>query len=308
LLIGFGLDTSGSVEKVVGRAEQAVAAGARSLWSSQIFGHDTLTMLALVSRQVPDVALGTSVIPVYTRHPTMLAAQALTVQAASGGRLTLGIGLSHQMVVEAIWGLSFAKPARYMREYLSILMPLVQGEQVGFKGEVLKTATLGPLDNAVDDPPSVIVAALGSTMLGIAGRMTDGTCTWMTGPKTLAEHIVPTITSAAEEAGRRAPRIVVSLPVSVTNDVDGARTRAAREFAVYGHLPSYRSMLDREGAEGPPDVAIVGDEEAVAAGIASVAAAGATEFAANIFGDADERERTRTVVGEISQQHAGKGD
>lgn len=300
--IGMGLDTSGGIDKVVERAERAAEAGFTSLWSSQIFGADALTILALVSQRVPDIQLGTSVVPIYTRHPTMLAAQALTVQEVSGGRLTLGIGLSHQMVVEGIWGLTYDKPARYMREYLSILLPLVQGEQVNFKGEILRTATLGPLDNVVDDPPSVIVAALGSVMLGIAGRMTDGTCTWMTGPKTIADHIAPAISKAAEEAGRPAPRIVASLPVCVTSDVDTARTRAAREFAVYGHLPSYRAMLDREGAEGPPDVAIVGDEDAVARGIAEMAEAGTTEFMANIFGKAEEREATRRLVGELARQ------
>lgn len=300
--IGMGLDTSGGIDKVVERAERAAEAGFTSLWSSQIFGADALTILALVSQRVPDIQLGTSVVPIYTRHPTMLAAQALTVQEVSGGRLTLGIGLSHQMVVEGIWGLTYDKPARYMREYLSILLPLVQGEQVNFKGEILRTATLGPLDNVVDDPPSVIVAALGSVMLGIAGRMTDGTCTWVTGPKTIADHIAPAISKAAEEAGRPAPRIVASLPVCVTSDVDTARTRAAREFAVYGHLPSYRAMLDREGAEGPPDVAIVGDEDAVARGVAEMAEAGTTEFMANIFGKAEEREATRRLVGELARQ------
>jgi F420-dependent oxidoreductase-like protein len=299
----MGLDAgTGSIEEVVQRAEEAVGAGAQSLWSSQIFGHDTLTMLALVSQRVPDVRFGTSVVPVYPRHPTMLAAQALTVQAASGGRLTLGVGLSHEMVVEGMWGLSYKRPARYMSDYLSILMPLLQGEQVGFSGEMLSTNTLGPLDNVVDDPPSVVVAALGSLMLGIAGRMTDGTCTWMTGTKTLAQHVVPEITKAAEEAGRPAPRVVVSLPVCLTSDPDAARTRAAREFAVYGHLPSYRAMLDREGVEGPPDVAIVGSEDAVAAGIAEVADAGATEFVATIFGNADEREATRALVGQLGQR------
>jgi F420-dependent oxidoreductase-like protein len=296
----MGLETGGSIDKIVERAERAVDAGVRSLWSSQIFGHDTLTVLALVGDKVPRVDLGTAVIPIYTRHPTMLAAQALTVQAATGGRLTLGIGLSHEMVVEGIWGLSYSKPARYMREYLSILLPLVRGEQIGFSGEVLSTNTLGPLDNAIDDPPPVIVAALGPTMLRIAGEMTDGTCTWMTGPKTLSDHIVPTISRAAGEAGKPPPRVVASLPVCVTADPDAARTRAAREFAVYGHLPSYRAMLDREGAEGPPDVAIVGDEDAVAAGIAAMAEAGASELSASIFGSAEERERTRVLIGQLA--------
>jgi len=214
---------------------------------------------------------------------------------ACDGRLLLGIGLSHQVVIESMFGMSFDKPARHMREYLSILMPLLHGEPVAFEGETLSAnASLG-IQGV--DAPAVAVAALGPLMLKLAGRMTDGTVTWMTGPATLAEHTVPTISAAAAEAGRPAPRIVVGLPVCVTDDVDGARERAAKLFAMYGFLPSYRAMLDREGAEGPADVAIVGDEATVAAGLQRVADAGATDFSAAEFAvDADEKRRTRELL------------
>ena len=132
--IGLGLEMNGTIDEVVARAKTVAATGVSSLWSSQIFGWDTLTALAVVGREVPEVTLGTAVIPVHPRHPTMLAAQALTVQAATGGRLALGIGLSHKMVVEGMWGFSFDHPARYMEEYLSILMPMLAGEQVSFQG------------------------------------------------------------------------------------------------------------------------------------------------------------------------------
>ena len=132
--IGLGLEMNGTMDEIVARARMLASTGVASLWSSQIFGWDTLTVLALVGREVPDVTLGTAVIPVHPRHPMMLAEQALTVQAASGGRLVLGIGLSHQVVVEGAWGCSFARPARYMREYLSVLVPLLHGEQVSFNG------------------------------------------------------------------------------------------------------------------------------------------------------------------------------
>jgi alkanesulfonate monooxygenase SsuD/methylene tetrahydromethanopterin reductase-like flavin-dependent oxidoreductase (luciferase family) len=142
-----------------------------------------------------------------------------------------------------------------------------------------------------------VVAALAPLMLKLAGRMADGTVTWMTGPATLAEHTVPTITAAAAAAGRPAPKVVVGLPVCVTDDVDRARERAGAVFAMYGFLPSYRAMLDREGAEGPADVAIVGDEQTVAAGIRRVADAGATDFSAAEFAvDPDERRRTRDLL------------
>jgi F420-dependent oxidoreductase-like protein len=298
--IGLSLEMNGTIDDIVARATSLSATGVSSLWSSPIFGWDTLTVLAIVGREVPTLTLGTAVIPVHPRHPTMLATQALTVQAATGGRLALGIGLSHQMVVENVWGLSFDRPARYMEEYLSILMPMLAGEQVSFQGDVLRANTLGPPETEGATPPPVLVAALGSVMLGIAARQASGTITWMVGLSTLADHIVPTITSAAATAGRPRPQVVVTLPVCVTADVDAARARAGRLFSLYGHLPSYRAMLDREGAAGPSDVAVVGTEEDVSAAISRFADAGATEFSAAAFGTPEEVTRTQALLGSIS--------
>jgi F420-dependent oxidoreductase-like protein len=286
---------SPSLDAAVDAAGQVESEGFHGYHVPQIFGLDALTTLAVVGRQVPRIELGTGVIPTYPRHPAMLAAQALTTQMACGGRLLLGIGLSHQVVIESMFGLSYEKPARHMREYLSILTPLLHGEPAAFTGETMSTNASINIPG-VEAPP-VVIAALAPLMLKLAGTMADGTVTWMTGPATLAEHTVPAITAAAAGAGRPAPRVVVGLPVCVTDDADGARARAAKTFAMYGFLPSYRAMLDREGAEGPADVAIVGDEATVAAGIRRVADAGATDFSAAEFAvDPDERRRTRELL------------
>jgi F420-dependent oxidoreductase-like protein len=300
--IGIGLETGGTIDEVTARARAVAETGVECLWTSQIFGWDSLTLLALLGREVPGVGLGTAVVPVHPRHPTMLAAQALTVQAATGGRLQLGIGLSHKMVVEGVWGLSFDRPARYMDEYLSILMPLLEGESVSFNGELLRTNTLGPLATPAAKAPPVLVAALAPAMLGIAGRKASGTVTWMVGLKTLSEHIVPTISSAASTSGRPAPRVAVNLPVSVTADREDALQRAGRIFSMYGQLPSYRAMLDREGVEGPSDVAIVGDEEHVARSIERFSDVGATEFSAAAFGTPDDVARTYALLGEMAKR------
>ncbi len=298
--IGIGLDMYGTIDAVVDRARTLAATGVSSLWSSQIFGWDTLSVLAVVGREVPGIDLGTAVVPVHPRHPMALAQQALTVQAAAGGRFTLGVGLSHQVVVEGAWGYSYDHPARYIREYLSVLVPLLHGEQVSFRGEVITTNAFGPLDVAPTAAPDVLVAALGPTMLHIAGTLADGTVTWMVGPGTVGDHIAPSITAAAAEAGRPAPRVVVCLPVSVTDDPAAARALADKLFAMYGHLPAYRAMLDREGAGGPADVAIVGDEAAVEEQIAAVAGAGATEFSAVAYGSHEEVARTRALLGSLA--------
>jgi 5,10-methylenetetrahydromethanopterin reductase len=296
--IGVMFDIDQSIDNVVAQVSSLAAVGIETAWTSQIFGYDALTVLALIGREVPDIGLGTAVVPTYPRNPVMLAAQALTVQAATGGRLTLGIGLSHKMVIEHVFGQSFEKPARHMREYLSILVPIIEGEQVSFTGETLRASTFGPL--GITAPPApVLVAALGSAMLGIAGRMASGTITWMTGPTTVETHTVPTIRAAAAEAGRPEPRVAVGLPICVTTDAAAARAKAAEVFAIYGTLPSYRAMLDREGADGPADVAIIGTESEVASQVRRLADIGATDFCGAPFGSTEENKASVGVLAEL---------
>jgi len=294
--IGVMFDTEVPFDEMAAQVASLHDAGIQTAWSSQIFGYDALTAIAAIGREVPGIDFGTAVVPTYPRHPVMLAGQALTVQAATDGRLTLGIGLSHQIVIENVFGQSFEKPARHMREYLSILMPLLEGEQVTFAGETLRASTFGPLQIAAPAPP-VLVAALGDTMLKIAGRLASGTVTWMTGPATIESHIIPAIRAAAADAGRPEPRIGVGLPVCVTDDADAARAKASEVFAIYGQLPSYRAMLDREGAGGPADVAIVGSETEVKDQVRRLADVGATDFCGAPFGS---REQIKASVGVLA--------
>ena len=287
--------TDGTVDDVVEEARRAEADGYATYWASQIFGHDALTALAILGREVPRIELGTSVVPTYPRHPMVLAQQALTVNAAAGGRLCLGVGLSHQIVIESMMGMSFAKPVRHLREYLTVLGALSRGESVSFEGEDYRVHAT--LNVAGATPFPIVVAALGAQTLKVTAELADGTLTWCTGPATLSGHTIPTITAAAEAAGRPAPRVIAALPVCVTDDVNGARERAAKAFSVYGQLPSYRAMLDREGAEGPADIAIVGSPAEVTDRIGSLAEIGVTDFAAVEFGVGDdERAATRAAV------------
>ncbi len=292
--IGLGSLGGSSVDGVVADARRAAEAGFASVWLSNVFAVDAITACAVAGREVDGIELGTFVVPTFPRHPHAMAQQAATADDACRGRFVLGIGLSHQVVIESMLGLSFEAPARHMREYLSVLMPLLREGQAAHQGEVYRVNA--PLERARPEGPPVVVAALGPVMLRIAGELADGTATWMTGPRTLADHIVPRITEAAEAAGRPAPRVVAGLPVCVTTDPDAARERASRVFAVYGGLPSYRAMLDREGVEGPAGVAIVGDEEAVGAAVRRMADAGVTDFNAALFGSDDENARTREVL------------
>jgi F420-dependent oxidoreductase-like protein len=295
--IGVSLrDPSGPSPMTVLREELQRAADDRfaSAWMSNIFGVDALTALAVAGNGVPGIEVGTAVVPTYPRHPAALAQQARTVAAAVDGRLVLGIGLSHKIVIEDMFGYDFGRPILHMREYLAVLLPLLDKQPVSFSGATVR-ANIGLTTPSPGRVP-VVVAALGAQMLRLAGEQTDGTILWMTGPATVRDHIVPVITAAAENAGRPSPRVVCILPVCVTDDPDRARERAARVFAIYGDLPSYRAMLDREGAAGPADVAIVGDEDAVAAQIGSLAEAGVTDFVAGEYTTGAEGARTRAFL------------
>lgn len=287
----------GTVDDFIAEARAAKEAGYHTFWTSQIFGHDALTALALAGREVPDIELGTAVVPTYPRHPWVMAQQALTTQAAVGGRLCLGIGLSHQIVVESMWGLSYGKPVRHLREYLSVLMPLLEGQPVQHQGEEYRVQ--GALAAVGSSRPSVVVAALGPQMLRVTGTLADGTSTWCVGPKTLSELTIPTLRQAAADAGRPEPRVVCALPISVTDDVDGARKRAAEVFAVYDTLPSYKTMMNREGVDGPGGLAIVGTEAEVRDQVANLQAIGVTDFNAGVFSaNPEERARTAAVLSE----------
>jgi F420-dependent oxidoreductase-like protein len=284
-----------ALSKLADQVRRAADDGFASFWMSNIFGLEALTSLAVAGSQVPGIELGTAVIPTYPRHPAVLAQQALTTALAVGpGRLALGIGLSHKIVIEDMYGYSFERPARHMREYLSVLLPLLDGSPVRVDGETL-SARIG-LSVPTTGRVPVLLAALAPQMLKLAGGMTDGTVLWMTGPATVRDHVVPALSAAATAAGRPSPRVVCMLPVCVTSDPDAARGHAAEVFAIYGQLPSYRAMLDKEGAAGPADVAIVGDEDAVAAQILALGDAGVTDFVAVEFAQGDDSKRTRGVL------------
>jgi F420-dependent oxidoreductase-like protein len=297
--IGIGSQLVGSptatLDDLVGEVKAAEADGFAFFSLPNIFGFDAVSTLTIAGRETRRIELATGVTPTPPRHPFSLAQQAITAQAACRGRFVLGIGLSHKIVIENMLGLSYAHPAEQMREYLEVLMPAVTGKPVKFEGKHYRVQ--GQLQAAGGTPVPVVVAALGPKMLEVTGRLADGTATWMTGAKTLAEHTVPTITKAARAAGRPAPRIIAALPIALTRDASAAREVANKVFAIYGQLPSYRAMLDREGAASPGDVGILGDEAVLRAGLARLRDAGVTHFAASVYpADAGCIERTRVFL------------
>ena len=283
--IGIGVgaigQAAGGLRAVIEQIERAERDGFASVWLPNISGYDALITFALAGQETERIELGTFVVSTYPRHPVALAQQALTVQAATGNRLVLGIGLSHRIVIEDAYGLDYSRPIPHMREYLTVLNGVLAGERTVFQGELYRVAAQMNVPGATKPP--VLVAALGPAMLRLAGRLADGTATWMGGLPYLRDVAIPTITEAAAKAGRPAPRIAAGVPVCVTEDVPAARQTANQAYANYGRLPSYRATLDRGGAEGPADVIVAGTEAQVEAQIREFAAAGVTDFNASLF-------------------------
>jgi F420-dependent oxidoreductase-like protein len=298
---GTGLVQRASIDAIADHAAQAAADGFSSYWLAEhpTGGFDALTVLTVVGLRVSNIELGTAIVPTMPRHPMVLAGQAQTTHAAIGGRLTLGIGLSHAPMMAQL-GIGFDKPIRHLREYLSVLMPLLEEGKVSFRGETISCDA--QTFKHAERRCSVIVAALGPQALAVAGARTDGTTLAWVGPRTIRDHIVPTIAEAAARAGRPAPRIIATLPICVTHDATKVRSLIDKNLAMYGTLPSYRAMFDREGVDGPSGVAIVGDEDTVARKIGDLKDAGVTDFAPSELAiSAEERTRTRALLKSLAR-------
>jgi len=267
-------DSSTTVDAAVVNARRAREAGLGRYWVPQVRNADPVAVLSVVGREVEDIGLGTSVIAMQSTLPQMLAQQSLTLNQISGGRFTLGLGTSHQPVITGVFGLEWGKPYTHMVEYLDALLPLLAERTVSTTGTYVSHHT------SIDVPadrPEVMLAAMGPKMLRLAAERTSGTITWMTGPATIASHIRPAIGPDAD--------IIAGIAVWVTDDVESALAQANVGLAIYGQLPSYRAMLDREGAANPGELVLIGDAETVKAGLERYKAAGTTEAALSIMGD-----------------------
>lgn len=285
-------DVDGFVADVV----SAARAGFSSYWIPNLgVAADSLIALAIAGREVPGIELGAGIVPTWTRHPLVMAQSALTVAALVGNRFSLGLGLVHKSSVARNWGLPFERPITHIREYLEILQPVLGGEPVDYAGKLLTARAPALLPGA--PRPGLYLAAMGTQMLTVAGQLTDGTIVWMTGPRTLSEHTVPTIRAAAEAVGRPRPRVLSGTPVLVTDDVARGRALAAKTFARYASLPTYTAMMAREDVSGPEGIAVIGDEALVRDTFQAYGEAGADAILCAEFADnAEERRRTRDCL------------
>ncbi|MFE2298742.1 LLM class F420-dependent oxidoreductase [Streptomyces sp. NPDC059445] len=296
-------DAENQVDASVRLAEEAAAAGLRSVWFGQTFGADSPQLAALVGRAVPELHVGTSAIPVFGRHPLIVSSQAQTAQAATHGRYHLGLALGTKLITETGFGLPFERPIARLREFLTVLRQLTETGTADFRGELLSATT--PLSARVPGAESgvpLLVAAMGPQALRVSGELADGILPYLAGPRALAEHIVPAVTAAAEAAGRPAPRIVALVPGVVTDDVDAVRAKATEALSFYEQIPSYARVIELSGGRRASDLAVIGDEKTVEAEVRRYRDAGATEvvFSGTEIAGAADRRRTWALLGELA--------
>src|SRR5262245_17240778 len=286
-----------TVDEVVAKARWAEAHGLATGWVPHVpWSLDALTSLAIVGRQTSRIELGTAVVPTWSRHPYAMAQQAISAQAACGGRLLLGIGPSHAMVAESWYGASYAGVIHHVREYVGVLEacfaaqadaratgggPGRLGAPVCHAGKHYRVDSL--IDVPGGTPVPIHLAALAPLMLKLAGERTAGTITWMGDERAHAEHVVPRLEEAARAAGRPMPRVTAGLPIAVCDDVALGRATAERRYGLYQQIPTYARMLARGDARSAGEVAVVGREADVRARLRSYASAGVTDLLAMVF-------------------------
>jgi F420-dependent oxidoreductase-like protein len=265
-----------------GRA--AEDAGFDSFWIPQVPGYlDAMTAIALVGLNTERIEIGSAVIPVQTRHPIAMAQQALTTQLACGGRFALGLGTSHHWIVDGQLGLPYERPAHLMRDYLEVVAAAFAGPgPVDVENDTYRVHS--PMDVAEPGPTPILIAALGPTMLRIAGEQTSGTILWMADERAIGNHVAPRITSAADSAGRPAPRIVAGVPVALCSnaELDDARAYASEVLGHADFSPNYVRLLEHGDAADVGDTMAAGDERAVLARLRRYRDAGVTDLAARI--------------------------
>ncbi|WP_214406922.1 TIGR03564 family F420-dependent LLM class oxidoreductase [Pseudonocardia lacus] len=290
-----GGTTIATVEQARRVARYADAAGFDGLWISHATGVDPVVALACVADDIPNLGeVGTSVTPLYGRHPIALAQLARTAQSALGGRFTLGIGAASRGAVATTMGLAWEHPLEFTREFIDGLQPLLAGRPVDLDGTQLSAHV--ELGIEAPDTP-ILLAALGPRMLELAGRRVAGTSVGQCGPRTIGSYIAPTIRAAAEAAGRPAPRIMALVRICVTDEPSAAFALAQATATRYRQVPSYRAVQDREGLADPAELHLIGSWERVLDGLAAYGGAGATDLRLEVAApDEASREATREAL------------
>lgn len=297
------------VERMVTDVQWAEDAGFDTVWLPEVpDDFEVLTACAAVGAQSSSIEIGTAVIPIQPRHPVVLAKQALSVQAICGGRLSLGLGVSHHWIIDEMLGLPYERPVATMRAYLDVLDQALRGPgTVDVENDFFRIHQ--PLDITDIARTPVLLAALGPQMLKLCGERADGTVLWMADERAIGSHVVPAINAAAEAAGRPSPRVIAGIPVCLCRDdeVEIAVARTNRVLAEAETSPNYQHLLDRGDAQQVGDLLAAGSESSIEKRFQSFADAGVTDLSFRVVAIGDTREdklasmsRTRAFLASLA--------
>ncbi len=297
------------VERLRADARWAEEVGLSTVWIPQIPDEfDALTAATVVGAATSRIEVGTAVVPVQPRHPIALAQQVLSVQAVCGGRLAVGLGVSHHWVIDEMLGLPYERPVATMRAYLEVLDRALAGPgPVDVENELFRVHN--PLDITDIVPTPVLLAALGPRMLALCGERADGTILWMADERAIATHVVPNLTRAAEAANRPAPRVVAGIPVCLCGDdeIEAAVARTNRILAEAEVSPNYQKLLEHGDARNVGDILAAGSESTIVARLQAFADAGVTDISVRVVPIGENREelvasskRTRGLLGSLA--------
>ncbi len=285
-----------TLDESVARAVAAEQLGFESVWTTQMpDARDAALVLAAYAKHTKRVKLGTGVLPIYTRHPTAMAQMAATLDELSGGRFVLGVGISHKVTVEGMWGLRLERPVEAMREYLTIVRTVLRDGGCSFEGRHFTARMAYSAPRRADLP--IVISALNPRMLEVAGELADGIVLYMCTPAYVRDHIVPAVRAGRQKTGKDLEGfdIVAAVPVSLTSDRAAAHDVFRKTVARYAALPYYRKMMDASGLQEELDqdrvgervldeLAGIGDEGRVRDAVARYREAGVTLPAVGPFG------------------------
>ena len=266
---GCFISTGRSLSQALERVSIADSLGYEAAYVTHTAGRDSLTVLAGYAQSSAHIHLGTGVVPIYSRTPATMAQTAVTIDELSGGRMRLGLGVSHRPVVEAWHGQSIERPVAEMREYVAILRAIFRGEDPP-EGEKWQTSFhLHGVPTRPDLP--IYIAALSPAMLQLAGEIADGVVLWLCNPRYIADVVLPEVDAGRRRAGRDADGfdVVAAVPSAVTDDPAAAYASMRRDLLVYFGLPFYRAMIQRSGFTADIEAydAAAGDPDAMQSAI-----------------------------------------
>ncbi|HXZ06083.1 MAG TPA: LLM class flavin-dependent oxidoreductase [Ktedonobacteraceae bacterium] len=297
------------VETAINKIRAAEQAGVEQVWMTQSVGMlDTLTLFAVAAAQTTRIRFGTSIVPVYPRHPLVMALQAVTIDTLAPGRLRLGVGTSHRHLMESMYGLSMISPLLYLREYVEVMRDVLWEGKVDHQGKFFKVAASFPRTAQIP----LLISALGEKAFHLAGEISDGAISWVCPVPYLLDKALPALQAGAQAHNRPAPPLVAHIPVAISTGEEAVQKASMSRISFYTKAPFYAHMFAEAGfpiaADGSGTDALVkslvvaGDQHQVGKRLRELIASGIDELLLMLVpvqDEAREREQLMQIIASL---------